>query len=118
MVNFHQIFILDTCVFFGSRMTFGEIGTGLTCDSQYYEIYKSHYTEILCIYKQYLNILFFALPVNVTRPKGNLTEPLQDSRYFKTMYHYQEIIQWLIRKRILWSIVSNVLFVLLSCCYI
>ena len=47
-------------------MTSGEIGTGLTCDSQYFEIYNSQYIhdiEILCIYSQHLNILFFSLPV-------------------------------------------------------
>ena len=43
-------------------MTSGEIGTGLTCDPQYYEIYNSQYNEMVCIYSQYLNILFFALP--------------------------------------------------------
>ena len=37
-------------------MTSGEIGTGFNPDSQY--------IEILCIYSQYLNILFFALPGN------------------------------------------------------
>ena len=45
-------------------MTSGEIGTGLTCDSQYFEIYNSQYIEILCVYSQYLNIRFFPLSDN------------------------------------------------------
>ena len=44
-----------------------EIGTCLTCNSYYFDIYNSQYIEILCIYGQYLNtcILFFVLPDNL-----------------------------------------------------
>ena len=31
-------------------MQSGEIGSGLTCDSQYFEIYNSQYIKILCIH--------------------------------------------------------------------
>ena len=58
MVKSRQIFIISTCVFC-SITTSEEIGTGLTCDSQYFEVYNSQYIEILCIYSQYLNIRFF-----------------------------------------------------------
>ena len=68
MVNSRQIFIISTCGFC-TRMTSREIGTGITCDSQYFEIYNSHYIEILCIYSQYLNILFFAGPVVIKLQK-------------------------------------------------
>ena len=44
-------------------MTSVAIGTRFTLDSQYFEIYNSQYIETFCIYSQYVNILFFALPV-------------------------------------------------------
>ena len=63
MVNSHQIHVLivSTCGFC-TRITSRETGTGLTCDSQYFEKYNSQYIETLCIYSQYLYIPFFALP--------------------------------------------------------
>ena len=61
MVNSHQKIKIYTCNFLFKK-EFGEIGTGLTCDSQYFEIYDFQYIEILCIYSKYTYNLLFALP--------------------------------------------------------
>ena len=57
-------------------MTSREISTGLTCDAQYFEIYNCQYIKILCIYSQYLNILFFAVPANCVKNLSLVAELL------------------------------------------
>ena len=44
-------------------MASGEIGTGLTFDSQYVETYNSQYIKIVCIYIRQVYFLFLTLPV-------------------------------------------------------
>ena len=58
-------------------MTSGELGNGLSCDSQYFVIHNSQYIEILCIYTLKCISLFLTLPdLGVLSDYDTLSSPL------------------------------------------